>query len=63
MNLIGLKKALLRLVEANGMRWYEHALRWDSNHVLRRALDFELEEKGVDNCGWHGEGWWKNTLN
>ena len=30
----------------NSVRWYIHVLRREDGHVLRRALDFEVEGKG-----------------
>ena len=30
---------------ANGVRWYEHVLRRDDEHVLRKALKFEVKGK------------------
>ena len=29
----------------NGVRWYEHVLRRDDGHVLRKALEFEVKDK------------------
>ena len=28
---------------ANSVRWYGHVLRREDGHILRRALDFEVE--------------------
>ena len=28
---------------ANSVRWYGHVLRREDGHILRRALDFEIE--------------------
>ena len=28
---------------ANSIRWYDHVLRREDGHVLRRAFDFEVE--------------------
>ena len=28
---------------ANCLHWYDHVLRWENGHVLRRALAFEVE--------------------
>ena len=32
-----------QLAIANSVRWYDHVLRSENCHVLRRALDFEVE--------------------
>ena len=32
-----------KMARANGMRWYGHVLRRDDCHVLRNALEFEVE--------------------
>ena len=42
--MLGLKKTVVQMAKANGVRWYEHVLRRDDGHVLRKALEFE--EKG-----------------
>ena len=34
-----------QLVMANSVHWYGHVLRREDGHVLRMALDFELETK------------------
>ena len=33
------------MAKANGVRWYGHVLRRDDGHVLRKALEFEVEGK------------------
>ena len=33
------------MAKANGVRWYEHVLRRDDGHVLRKALEFEVKGK------------------
>ena len=39
-----LKKTTDKLAMANSVRWYGHMLR-EGGHVLRRALDFEVESQ------------------
>ena len=36
---------LVQMAKANGVRWYEHVLRRDNGHVLRKALEFEAKGK------------------
>ena len=38
-----LKETIDRLAMANSVRWYGHVLRRAHGHVLRMALDFEVE--------------------
>ena len=41
--------------KANGVRWYEHVLRRDDGHVLRKVLEFEVKGKrkrGQPNKTW-----------
>ena len=55
MILLGLKDTLNGLARASGVRWYGHVLRRDIGDVLRRALDFEVEERrghGQPNIAW-----------
>ena len=42
MFMLCLSKTIDQLTMANSVRWYGHVLREDG-HVLRRALDFEVE--------------------
>ena len=42
--LLGLKETLIRLANANEVRWCGHVLRRDSD-MLRRALGFEMVGK------------------
>ena len=42
MQMLGLKKTVVQMAKANGVRWYGHALRRDDGHVLRKALEFEV---------------------
>ena len=43
MFMLGLNQAMDRLTMTNSVRWYGLVLRRDDGHVLRRALDFEVE--------------------
>ena len=43
MFLLGLKETMDQLAMANRVHWYGHVLRREDGHVLRRALDFEIE--------------------
>ena len=43
MFMLSLKKTIDQLTMANSVRWYGHVLRREDGHVLRRALDFEVE--------------------
>ena len=45
MNWLGLEVTLNGLVRASGVRWYEYAVRGDSDDVLRRALVFKAVGK------------------
>ena len=45
MEMLGLKKTTVQMVEANGVRWYGHMLRRDDGHILRKALEFEVRGK------------------
>ena len=45
MKMLGLKKTVVQMAKANGMRWYGHVLRRDDGHVLRKALEFEVKGK------------------
>ena len=33
------------MAKANGVRWFVHVLRRDDEHVLRKALEFEVKGK------------------
>ena len=46
MLMLGLNEIIDQLAMANSVRWYGHVLRREDGHVLRRALDFEVE------CQW-----------
>ena len=41
--ILGLNETKDQLAIANSVRWYGHVLRREDGHVLRRALDFEVE--------------------
>ena len=43
MFVLGLHETIDQLVMANSVRWYDHGLWREDGHVLRRALDFEVE--------------------
>ena len=45
MEMLGLKEMVVQMAKANGVRWYGHVLRRDDEHVLRRALEFEMKGK------------------
>ena len=40
---LGLKETIDQLALANSVLWYGHVLRREDCHVLKRALDFEVE--------------------
>ena len=41
--MLGLNETIDQLAMANSARWYGHLSRKKDGHVLRRALDFEIE--------------------
>ena len=41
--MLGFNETEDQLAMANSVRWYGHVLRREDGHVLRRALDFEVE--------------------
>ena len=43
MDMLGLEESLEQRAKANGVRWYGHVLRRDEGHVLRTALEFEVD--------------------
>ena len=43
MLMLGLKETIDQLAMTNSVCWYGHVLRREDAHVLRRALDFEVE--------------------
>ena len=70
--MLGLKETLVQMAKANGVRWYKHVLRRDDGHVMRKALEFEVNgkrkrgqpkktwkmqvEKESKSVNWFGEG-------
>ena len=53
--MLGLKESIIHLAIANSVRWYGHVLRREDSHILRRALDFEVEgqrKKGRPKMTW-----------
>ena len=45
MLMLGLKETIDQLAMANSVHWYGHALRREDGLVLRRALDFEVDNQ------------------
>ena len=43
MFMLSLNKTINQLAMANSDRWYDHVLRREDGHVLRRSLDIEVE--------------------
>ena len=43
--MMGLKEIVVQMAKANGVRWYRDVLRRDDRHVLRKALEFEVNGK------------------
>ncbi len=43
MEMLGLEESVDQLAKANGVRWYGHVLRRDGDHVLRKALEFNVD--------------------
>ena len=41
--MLGLIETISHFAMANSVCWYDHVLRKEDGHVLRRALDFEVE--------------------
>ena len=46
MFMLGLKETMDQLAMANSVCWCGHVLRREEGHVLRRALNFEVEGQG-----------------
>ena len=59
MKLLGLNESLKCMARANGVRWYDHVLRREEEHVLRRALDFRVE--GLKKKGRSKKTWMKQV--
>ena len=63
MEMLGLKETVIQMAKVNGVRWYGHVLRRDDGHVLRKALGFEVKERGSeDNRGRHGDHKWRRRV-
>ena len=45
MFMLGLKETIYQLAMENSVRCYGHVLRREDDHLLRRALDFEVEDQ------------------
>ena len=45
MEMLGLKKTVVQMAKANGVRWYGHVLRRDNGDVLKKELEFEVKDK------------------
>ena len=43
MFMLGLMETIDQLTMANSVHWYCHVLRREDGHILRRALNFEVE--------------------
>ena len=43
--MLGLNETIDQLAMANNVHWYGHVLRREDGHVLRMALDFEVEDQ------------------
>ena len=41
--MLGLNETINQLAMENNVRWHGHALRREDGHVLKSALDFEVE--------------------
>ena len=50
MFMLGLNEAIDQLAMANSVRWYCHVLSREDGHVLRRALDFDVECQRRKGC-------------
>ena len=46
MFMLGLNETIDQMAMENSVLWYGHLLRREDGHVLRRALDFEVEGQG-----------------
>ena len=43
MDMLGLKETVDRLAKANAVRWYGHILRREEKHILRQALELQVD--------------------
>ena len=48
--MFGLNETIDQLAIANSVYWYGHVLSREDGHVLRMALDFEVESQGKKGC-------------
>ena len=63
MEMLGSKETVVQMAKANEVRWYWHVLRRDDGHVLRKALEFEVKERGSeDDRGRHGDRKWRRRV-
>ena len=59
MIMLGLRETIDQLAMANSVHWYDHVLRREDGHILRRPLDFEVEsqmKKGRPKRTWKKAG-------
>ena len=59
MFMLGLIETIDQLAMENSVHWYGHVLRREDCHVLRRALDFEVE--GQKEKRWPKRTWKKQV--
>ena len=59
MLMLGLKETMDELAMANSVCWYGHVLRREDGHILRRALDFEVEGEREHGKSRLCEGWFE----
>ena len=64
MFMLGLSEVINQLAVANSVHWYGHVLRREDGHVLRRALNFEVEgrkggQKGHGRSRLRKKGWFE----
>ena len=64
MFMLGLNETIDQLLMANSARWHGDVQRREGGHVLRRALDFEVEREAKDDmeeagCGGKCGGWFR----
>ena len=56
---LGLSEIIDQLTMANSVHWYHLVLRREGGHVLRMALDFEIEGQRKK---WRLKGTWKKQV-
>ena len=54
MSMLGLNESIDQLAMANSVHWYSHVLSREDYHLLRKALDFEVEGKRKRDWRTHG---------